>query len=190
MLEVALTMMAPEAATALHAPEAGKAAEAGILSYDTRDGRIMLGAFKPSQYRKLGRCLKGQGYDIALLETINNWEDVKESAETLKGLFEQIFSDKKNSQWLTVLDEAGIPAEPVISLADSVRMSIADERQYFSRSAEDELMLPTAAFQMSSGGPKLRAPAPSLGEDTVSILSELGFEDQVIKEYLKKGVVQ
>jgi crotonobetainyl-CoA:carnitine CoA-transferase CaiB-like acyl-CoA transferase len=69
-------------------------------------------------------------------------------------------------------------------------MSISDERSYFSRSAEDELMLPTAAFQMSYGGPKLRARAPSLGEDTVSILSELGFEDQVIKEYLKKGVIQ
>jgi crotonobetainyl-CoA:carnitine CoA-transferase CaiB-like acyl-CoA transferase len=69
-------------------------------------------------------------------------------------------------------------------------MSISDERQYFSRSTEDELMLPTAAFQMSYGGPELRTPAPSLGEDTVSILSELGFEDQTIKEYLKKGVVQ
>jgi crotonobetainyl-CoA:carnitine CoA-transferase CaiB-like acyl-CoA transferase len=43
---------------------------------------------------------------------------------------------------------------------------------------------------MSYGGPELRTPAPSLGEDTVSILSELGFEDQTIKEYLKKGVVQ
>jgi crotonobetainyl-CoA:carnitine CoA-transferase CaiB-like acyl-CoA transferase len=150
----------------------------------------MLGAFKPSQYRKLGRCLKGQGYDIALLETINNWEDVKESTETLKGLLEQVFPDKDNSQWQSLLDEAGIPAEPIISLADSVRMSISDERQYFSRSTEDELMLPTAAFQMSYGGPELRTPAPSLGEDTVSILSELGFEDQVIKEYLKKGVIQ
>ena len=190
MLEVALTMMAPEAATALHAPEAGKAAEAGILSYDTKDGRIMLGVFKPSQYRKLGRCLKGQGYAIALLETINNWEDIKQSTETLKGLLEQVFPDKNNSQWQSVLDEAGIPAEPIISLADSVRMSISDERSYFSRSAEDELMLPTAAFQMSYGGPKLRAHAPSLGEDTVSILSELGFENQTIRAYMKKGVVQ
>ena len=150
----------------------------------------MLGAFKPSQYRKLGRCLKDQGYPIALLETINNWEDVKQSAEKLKGLLEQVFPDKNNSQWQSVLDEAGIPAEPVISLAESVRMSICDERQYFSRSAEDELMLPTAAFQMSSGGPELRSPAPSLGEDTVSILSELGFEDQTIRAYMKKGVVQ
>ena len=190
MLEVALTMMAPEAATALHAPEAEKAVEAGILSYDTKDGRIMLGAFKPSQYRKLGRCLKDQGYPIALLETINNWEDVKQSAEKLKGLLEQVFPDKNNSQWQSVLDEAGIPAEPVISLAESVRMSICDERQYFSRSAEDEFMLPTAAFQMSSGGPKLRTPAPRLGEDTVSILSELGFEEQIIEEYFRKGVVQ
>jgi len=88
------------------------------------------------------------------------------------------------------LDEAGIPAEPVISLADAVKTSISDKRQYFSRSAEDGLMLPTAAFEMSYGGPELRTPAPRLGENTASILSELGFEDQVIKEYLKKGVVQ
>ena len=190
MVEVALTMMAPEAAAALHAPEAEKAAEAGILSYDTRDGRIMLGAFKPSQYRKLGRCLKDYGYDIALLEAISNWEDVRECAETLEKLLEQVFSDKDNSQWLTLLDEAGIPAEPVISLADAVKTSISDKRQYFSRSTEDGLMLPTAAFEMSYGGPELRTPAPRLGENTASILSELGFEDQVIKEYLKKGVVQ
>lgn len=190
MLDVALTMMAPEAAAALHAPAAEKSLEAGILAYDTRDGRIMLAAFKPSQYRKLGRCLKEHGYNISLLETINNWEDVTVSTETLKGLLEQVFSDKNNAQWLAILDEAGVPAEPIISLADSVKTSISDERQYFSRSAEDELMLPTAAFQMSSGGPKLRAPAPSLGEDTVSILSELGFGDQTIKAYMKKGVVQ
>ena len=190
MLDVALTMMAPEAAAALHAPAAEKSLEAGILAYDTRDGRIMLAAFKPSQYRKLGRCLKEHGYNISLLETINTWEDVTVSTETLKGLLEQVFSDKNNAQWLAILDEAGVPAEPIISLADSVKTSISDERQYFSRSAEDELMLPTAAFQMSSGGPKLRAPAPSLGEDTVSILSELGFGEQTIKAYMKRGVVQ
>ncbi|MFT7470265.1 MAG: crotonobetainyl-CoA:carnitine CoA-transferase CaiB-like acyl-CoA transferase [Kiritimatiellia bacterium] len=190
MLEVALTMMAPEAAAVLHAPEAEKAAEAGILSYDTRDGRIVLGAFKPSQYRKLGKCLKDHGYDIALLEAINNWEDVRANTETLKALLEPVFLDRDNSQWLTLLDKAEIPAEPIISLADAVKISISDERQYFDRSAEDELMLPTAAFQMSSGGPELHTSPPSLGEDTATILSELGFEDRIIKEYLKKGVVQ
>ncbi len=52
MLEVAMQMMAPEAAAAQHVTPTKRGKEAGIASYETQDGHLMLGAFRPVQYRK------------------------------------------------------------------------------------------------------------------------------------------
>ena len=61
MLEVAMTLMAPEAAAAQYPVKVDRGKEAGIGEYDTRDGRLMLGAFTPEQYRALGACLAAAG---------------------------------------------------------------------------------------------------------------------------------
>ena len=73
----------------------------GQLPIDS-NGKIIKG--------KVGKDLKDQGYTIALLETINNWEDIKQSTETLKGLLEQVFPDKNNlSKQINAINQLALP---------------------------------------------------------------------------------
>ena len=44
---------------------------------------IKLGAFKPSQYRKLAQCLKEQGFEICSLSGVEVWDDVWSNSEDI-----------------------------------------------------------------------------------------------------------
>ena len=57
MLEVAMTLMAPEAAAAQHPVKSNRDKEAGISAYETLDGVLMIGAFTPDQNLACGKCL-------------------------------------------------------------------------------------------------------------------------------------
>ena len=60
------SLMAPEVAAKQCSPLQEKP-RGSISPFATADGIIMLGAFKPSQYRKLSQCLKEQGFEICSL---------------------------------------------------------------------------------------------------------------------------
>ena len=83
MLEVALSLMAPEVVAKQCSPLKEKPKEAGISSFDTADGILMLGAFKPSQYRKLAQCLLEEGFGIPLMADIAAWDDVWLNSESI-----------------------------------------------------------------------------------------------------------
>jgi crotonobetainyl-CoA:carnitine CoA-transferase CaiB-like acyl-CoA transferase len=91
MLEVAMQMMSPEAAAALHPANQTRAKEPGIACYDTQDGRLMLGAFKPVQYQKLNRVLSALDCAIPELDTIRHWPDVWALSEDTKSALVSVF---------------------------------------------------------------------------------------------------
>ena len=58
--------------------------EAGIVAYETADGRLMPGAFKPAQYGKLAVCLAAAGHDVPGLADIREWPDVWRLSDALR----------------------------------------------------------------------------------------------------------
>ncbi|MBD3624780.1 MAG: CoA transferase [Rhodobacteraceae bacterium] len=190
MLEVAMQMMAPEAAAAQHplTPQRGK--EAGIASYDTRDGRLMLGAFHPGQYRKLATVLGALGHPLPALANIYTWPDVWSLGPNVHAALAQIFLTADADTWVTRLRAADLPAERVRTLKEAVALPQLAARGYFQPSPNStRTLLPTSAFQIDGEGARLTKAPPRLGEQSREILRDAGLSKARITALFEKGVI-
>lgn len=191
MLEVALNLMAPEAAAKQVAPEAPKRKEAGISAFDTADGGLMLGAFKPSQYRKLGACLSALGYDIPALSQVATWADIWANSDAIRVALQDVFIRRPAAEWQALLEEHDIPAERVQTLDEAIADAQIAESGYFTKSpANPDITLPLAGYRMSTGGPALTKAPPELGQDSRDILTEAGLASSEIDVLIEEGIVK
>ncbi|SFR13245.1 CaiB/BaiF CoA transferase family protein [Poseidonocella sedimentorum] len=191
MLEVALQMMAPEAAGAQHPAPVARGKEAGIASYDTRDGRLMLGAFRPAQYRKLAVLLEDLGHPLPALAQVKDWPDVWALSEEVKANLRDIFLTKDADTWVTHLRACDLPAERVKSLSEAVTLPQIAARGYFQPNPIDPVThLPTTAFHMDNTGASVTKAPPTLGEHTQDVLTELGLDADQIGKLMEAGIVK
>ena len=191
MLEVALSLMGPEAAAKQAAPKAAKRKEAGISAFETAKGILMLGAFKPSQYRKLGACLADLGCDVPMLSRIVSWNDVWSNSDAIRVAVQDVLIRRTAAEWQAVFEDYDIPAERVATLDEAIADVQVTERGYFTVSpADPNIMLPLAGYQMSTGGPELTANPPTLGKDSRDVLVQAGFDTAEIDALFQYGVAR
>jgi crotonobetainyl-CoA:carnitine CoA-transferase CaiB-like acyl-CoA transferase len=191
MLEVAMQMMAPEVAATQHPIVKKRNKEAGITSYQTLDGVLTLGVFRPQQYRKFASVLSGMGFAIPELEDINDWNDVWAISEETKANLKQLFQTRTNAFWVQNLHAKDLPAEPVKTLTEAVESAQLKARDYFQPSdIDNKVTLPLTAFRMSEGGPTLSLPPPQHGQHSVDVMREVGLDEAQIKTLLSKGVIK
>jgi len=190
MLEVAMQMMAPEAAAAQSPATAKRGKEPGIASYDTKDGQLMLGAFHPAQYRKFATLLDGLGHPLPALAMIHNWPDVWTIDAATKSALRDAFLTADADTWVTRLRAADLPAERVRALAEAVELPQLTARGYFQPSPDDAgTALPTTAFHMGGEGTTLQQAPPTLGQHTHAVLTEMGLDARQIGQLFDAGIV-
>lgn len=190
MLEVAMQMMAPEAAAAQYAKTINRGKEAGITSYDTAEGVLMLGSFRPAQYRRLARCLAALDQPVPALANITDWPDVWAISDATKAELRRIFLTETAAYWVETLQSHDIPAEAVQPLSQAVDSAQLAARQYFQPNpADPDTRLPTAAFHMTTGGPTLRQAPPTLGADSAAVLAGIGLTAAEVAALSDKGVI-
>lgn len=191
MLEVATSLMAPEVVAKQVQPQAPSIKEAGIALFDTADGQLVLGAFKPSQYRKLGRCLADEGYQLPELASIFDWPDIWARSQALKPALQEIFAQRGTSEWMRILECADIPVEAVVTLDDAVTSPQLAARGYFVQSPSDpSVKLPLAGYRLSQGGPNLNRAPSELGQDSREALEAYGISASEIETLFHDGVVK
>jgi crotonobetainyl-CoA:carnitine CoA-transferase CaiB-like acyl-CoA transferase len=191
MLEVALQMMSPEVAAAQHPVKATREKEAGILSYESADGQLMLGVFQPVQYRKLAVALANLGHAVPELDDIQSWQQVWAISSATKTRLTDIFRTRSNADWVSTLRAADLPAEAVRTLAEAVTNPQLEARGYFQSNPDGTgETLPLTAFRMSEGGPTLNKAPPKHGQHTADVLREVGLSDEQIATLMAKGVVK
>ncbi len=191
MLEVAMQMMAPEVATVQYPNATQRSQEVGIASYQTSDGVLTLGTFRPQQYRKLSVVLTELGHAVLALENIYDWPDVWAITQETKMQLQQVFQMQTSAFWVQHLRAADLPAEPVKTLAEAVQSAQLKARAYFQPNPSDaKATLPLTAFRMSEGGPILSSSPPKHGQHSVDILREVGLNEGQIETLLQKGVIK
>lgn len=190
MLEVAMSLMAPEVAAAQHVDPIKRPSEAGIITYETLEGQVMPGAFRPAQYGKLNDCLSDLGYSVDGLSAIRDWPDVWAHADALRPKLASVFLTRTADEWVELLHAADLPAERIKTLPEAVEELQLGARGYFAASPDDpDVMLPLAAFTLTQGGPKITRSPPTVGQHSSEILEELGYSADTIARLRKDGVI-
>jgi crotonobetainyl-CoA:carnitine CoA-transferase CaiB-like acyl-CoA transferase len=113
--------------------------------------------------------------------------------ELLIGALAKRFKTRTTAEWLRVLECAGIPAGPVLSIADMHR-----DPQTRARDMVTTLAHPVAGAVETIGLPvkfsatpgAVRAPAPLLGEHTREVLAEVGYSADEIAALFRDGVAR
>ncbi len=192
MFETALSLMSPEAAGALHPGarrSSQKAGEAGISSYQTRAGRLMLGAFSPRQYRRLGECLQDSDHAVSALTDIKTWDDVWAQADALRARLAEVFLRDTAENWVALLHAHDLPGERVRTLDEAVHDPQLHSRHFFQRVPDRDHCVPVAAYRMPEDGPRITRTAPRIGQHNHEILHELGYSQAQIDALQRQGVL-
>jgi crotonobetainyl-CoA:carnitine CoA-transferase CaiB-like acyl-CoA transferase len=190
MFETALTLMSPEAAAALYeGPAQPRPKEAGLGTYETADGLLMLGAFNARQNKRLWEALGHP--DFAALD---GWPQIWDAAQAMRETLVPIMRTRTAADWESYLHSIGVPAERVRSLNEAVRLPHLGERGFFHAMdagvpGAAAVAVPLAPFSYAAAGPAIDRPPPRLGEHSGEILQEIGRSPAAIAGLRDRGVV-
>ncbi len=156
----------------------------------TRDGWINLGAANQKNWESMLSVIDAEHLKQDLRFSSNN--ERMRHREALIELLEQYFTAKDSADWIAILNDAGIPAGPVLSIDQMHR-----DPQAIAREMVTEVTHPVAGkmktigapvkFEQTPGGVK-RA-APLFGQHTHEVLSAAGYSDAQIAGLAKNQVI-
>jgi crotonobetainyl-CoA:carnitine CoA-transferase CaiB-like acyl-CoA transferase len=150
-------------------------------SFRTADGYINVGAANQSNWEKLARVIERAD----LLDDARFKDNPSRTvhAVELAAKLERTFRTRPAAEWLDRLEGAGIPAGPIYDMAQ-----VYADPQTQARGMAVEIEHPVAGRIKNIGIPvklsetpgAIRRPAPTLGQHTDQVLSELAFTSEDI----------
>jgi crotonobetainyl-CoA:carnitine CoA-transferase CaiB-like acyl-CoA transferase len=167
------------------------AAFAPYGAYETADNPIIIGVSNDSLFKKVCRVLERQNWidDVRFKDNVSRLKNRDE----LNLLMELILKTKPASYWIMELTEHGVPSSIIQKISDVTNDEQTKSLKMFNTIDHPEigpLSLPRLPLTLSGSPIEIKKSPPLLGEDTLSILKENGFNDMTIQELLDKGIIQ
>lgn len=168
-------------------------AHPSIVPYETfatADGEIAIGVGSKRQWARLGPAI-GLPELATEARFATNGDRVEHRDELIPILAERFATDT-GERWLARLDEAGIPAGPILDLpsafsspqANALGMRVPLEHPRLG--PVDQVGLP---FELEATPASIRTPPPLLGEHSDEILAEAGYSPAETVRLRAAGVV-
>ena len=160
-------------------------------TFQTRDGLINIAANQDRQWEQLVAVLHAP----ALKEDIRyqSREHRKANRHALKADLEAILSRRSTDEWMTEFQAANIPAGPVLSVREALELEQIQMRGFTQKIQQDHpsgtIDVVTNGFLLNGERLKAESPVETLGESTVSILGELGYDSLRIDSLKNEGVI-
>ena len=112
--------------------------------------------------------------------------------ERVRAQVEAVLAQKTRDEWLEIFATIDACVEPVLTLDE-----LAEDAHFVERGAfqthehptEGSFVLPRSPFRMTDAEPPAHVGAPGLGEHTVDILKECGFDDEEIESLRQQGCI-
>ncbi|MCL8208793.1 MAG: CoA transferase [Actinomycetia bacterium] len=160
-------------------------------TFFTRDGSIAIGAANQRNWERLARAL-GRDDLLADPRFADNLRRLEHRAE-LEAELAPTLATKTTDEWLAILDEAGVPAGPVLRLDQ-----VYQHPQVKARAMEIVIDHPVAGPTHEIGMPvKLSGtpaavyrPAPLLGQHTFQVLRGLGYAEDQLRAWEQGGIIR
>ncbi len=198
MLDTSLLLMANMVTEHLNSgwipTQMGNEAQSGSPSsgmFQTKSSPILLAANNHVQFNSLSDALDTiQPFDK------EKWKSEKyrrDNQTELRKEFQKRFITKTSEELELLLNKFNVPAGRVRTLPETLRSEQFEVRQLWDQiniaSIKKDLVLPNIGFKVNEKTVKPKKPPPRLGEDSISVLKEIGYEDQEIKEFKKKKII-
>ncbi len=159
-------------------------------SFPARDGWLNVAVANDSLWRRFCRALGATGLAEDPRFTTN--PSRVENVEALEEELAPLLSQKSVEDWMTLLDEAGIPAGPILPL-DGVlthpQILARDMVVSMAHARLGEIKMTGIPVRLEGTPGQVRLPPPALGEHTSAVLAELGIDSTQERELRQAGVV-
>lgn len=154
--------------------------------YRTADNKyITLGALEPRFWEKV--C-----HHFNLPEYIPLQFDEQKRTDIIR-IFEDIFMKKTREQWMEAFKEEDACLGEVLELDEALESDYAKEREMVLEINENDdnhsVHVMGIPIKLSKTPGTVRSPSPGFGENTQSILKELGFSVNQVRELEREGVI-
>ena len=178
-------------------PPAGAAGYARMLArertpYVTQDGYLCALIYNDAQWRSFCRML-GDPERFERDPRLHSLATRTEHVQALYSMVAEILLTNTTAYWLQRFEEADIPAIPLHTLDSLLQDQHLTATGYFERRehpSEGPIVEMRPASRWSESPAALRRPAPRLGEHSVQILGELGFDAPTIDRFIAQGVTR
>jgi crotonobetainyl-CoA:carnitine CoA-transferase CaiB-like acyl-CoA transferase len=152
----------------------------------TKDGYVAMLPYSDQSWSDLYNAV-GHGHELAEPHFQNRLQHLDKAYESLG----RIMLEKTTAEWLELARRLGIPAGPVPSVAELVddparHRGVLRENDHPVAGRYRQIS-PAARFSRTPAS--VRRPAPLIGQDTVSVLEELGLSGQEVESLVQAGAV-
>jgi formyl-CoA transferase len=157
--------------------------------YKTADGHINIATTGERMWARLCDAF-GVPELVKRPEYVNGKERLRHNAQLQKEL-DAITVTKTSTEWVDILNEAGVPTGPIYSI-DQVFADPQVKHLKVAQSVKGKdrtLTMLGQPFTMSRTKSRLAARPPEIGEHTVPVLKEFGFSKKEIDSLRKAGAI-
>jgi len=159
-------------------------------AFATEDGWINIGAANQKNWEILLGILKA-GHLGEDSRFANNASRMKNRDQLVMALT-PLLKKRKTADWLDLMDAAGLPAGPILSIAEMLSHPQTQARGMVVET-EHSIAGPAPALghpvHYHATPAKVTRPAPILGQHTDEVLAEYGFDAEAINSLREKGVI-
>jgi alpha-methylacyl-CoA racemase len=150
--------------------------------YETRDGRhVSIGSIEPQFYAELLEKTGLAGEDLPPQLDHSQWPKLHERLAA-------IFRTKTRDEWCEIMEGSDVCFAPVLSMAEAPEHPHNRHRRTFLDEAGAVQAAPAPRFSRTA--PEIGCPAPHIGQDTESVLSDHGFSGEEIEKLLASGAAK
>ena len=148
--------------------------------YETKDGHhISIGSLEPQFYQLLIEKLD-LGDEFKNQMQFDKWDMLKEKLTT-------IFKKRTRDEWNEIFEGTDVCYAPVLSISEVMNHKHMQERNSFLKINDVTQPAPAPRFSVTpSSSPSA---APDIGQDNESIMLDIGYSKEQIKELEDKGIL-
>jgi crotonobetainyl-CoA:carnitine CoA-transferase CaiB-like acyl-CoA transferase len=159
-------------------------------AYPTADGWINVGAANQSNWLRLLDAIEAP--ELAEEPRFADNPGRMGNLDELTAVLSAIFRRRSTADWLAVLERAGVPAGPVLTIAEmhdhpqTRARDMVVKVEHEKAGPVETLGLPIK-FSRTPGS--VRRGAPTFGQDSRAILAELGYDEEAVERLAATGAI-